>query len=114
MLTASGVENVTKEAVERALKTIMDDKHYELKAKSVIPKFTSKSIKIDTKVATITISPQDLRYIKQVSFQGKRCIMIEVDEDAVIEGFTLSTEPVLEKAEWRDKSFWMGFRYLHQ
>ncbi|HWO55068.1 MAG TPA: DUF4317 domain-containing protein [Paenibacillus cookii] len=99
VLTASGVDNVTKEAVERAFETIVDDKNYELKAKSVIPKFTSKSIKIDTKVATITISPQDLRYIKQVSFQGKRCIMIEVDEDAVIEGFTLTTETLLEKAE---------------
>ncbi|KHF26897.1 hypothetical protein CM49_06691 [Paenibacillus sp. P1XP2] len=99
VLTASGVENVTKEAVERAFETIVDDKNYELKANSVIPKFTSKSIKIDTKVATITISPQDLRYIKQVSFQGKRCIMIEVDEDAVIEGFTLTTETLLEKAD---------------
>ncbi|WP_136608780.1 DUF4317 domain-containing protein [Paenibacillus dokdonensis] len=99
VLTASGVDNVTKEAVERAFETIVDDKNYELKANSVIPKFTSKSIKIDTKVATITISPQDLRYIKQVSFQGKRCIMIEVDEDAVIEGFTLNTETLLEKAE---------------
>ncbi|KAF9124829.1 hypothetical protein BGX30_000780 [Mortierella sp. GBA39] len=99
VLTASGVDNVTKEAVERAFETIADDKNYELKANSVIPKFTSKSIKIETKVATITISPQDLRYIKQVSFQGKRCIMIEVDEDAVIEGFTLTTETLLEKAE---------------
>ncbi|MWV47115.1 DUF4317 family protein [Paenibacillus sp. HJL G12] len=99
VLTASGVDNVTKEAVERAFETIVDDKNYEMKASSVIPKFTSKSIKIDTKVATITISPQDLRYIKQVSFQGKRCIMIEVDEDAVIEGFTLTTETLLERAD---------------
>lgn len=99
VLTASGVDNVTKEAVERAFETIVDDKNYELKANSVIPKFTSKSIKIETKVATITISPQDLRYIKQVSFQGKRCIMIEVDKDAVIEGFTLTTETLLEKAD---------------
>jgi len=92
VLTASDVENVTKEAVERVFETIVDDKNYELKAKSVIPKFTSKSIKIDTKVATI-ISPQDLRYI------NRRCIMIEVDEDAVIEGFTLSTGTILEKAD---------------
>lgn len=92
MLTGSGIENVTKEKVERAFETIVDDRNFELKATSVIPKFTSKSIKIDTKVATITISPQDLRYVRQVNYQGKRCIMIEVDEDAVIEGFTLNTE----------------------
>lgn len=92
VLAASGVENVTAEKVERAFETVVDDKYYEMKASSVIPKFTSKSIKIETKVATITVSPQDLRYVKQVNYQGKRCIMIEVDEDVVIEGFTLSTE----------------------
>ncbi|MEC0329387.1 DUF4317 domain-containing protein [Paenibacillus macerans] len=92
MLTVSGVDNVTTEKVELAFQTIVDDKNYEIKASSVIPKFTSKSIKIDTKIATISISPQDLKYVRQVNYQGKRCILIEVDEDAVIEGFTLSTE----------------------
>lgn len=92
VLTVSGIENVTPEKVERAFETIVDDKNYELKASSVMPKYTSKSIKIDTKVATISVSPQDLKYVKQVNYQGKRCIMIEVDEDVVIEGFTLSTE----------------------
>jgi hypothetical protein len=92
MLTVSGVENVTVEKVERAFQTVVDDKNYEIKASSVMPKFTSKSIKIETKVATISVSPQDLKYVRQVSHQGKRCILIEVDEDAVIEGFTLITE----------------------
>ncbi|KOR87810.1 DUF4317 domain-containing protein [Paenibacillus solani] len=92
VLTVSGVENVTAEKVERAFETIIDDRNYELKANSVMPKFTSKSIKINTKVATISVSPQDLKYVKQVNYQGRRCIMIEVDEDAVIEGFTLATE----------------------
>lgn len=66
VLTVSGVENVTTEKVQRAFETIVDDKNYEMKASSVIPKFTSKSIKIDTKVATISVSPQDLRRHKQV------------------------------------------------
>lgn len=92
VLAASGVENVTAEKVELAFETVIDDKFYEMKASSVIPKYTTKSIKIDTKVATISVSPQDLRYVKQVNYQGKRCIMIEVDEEVVIEGFTLSTE----------------------
>ncbi|MBB3114564.1 hypothetical protein FHS18_006685 [Paenibacillus phyllosphaerae] len=92
ILTASGVEDVTTEKVELAFQSVIDDKHYEIKANSVMPKYTSKSIKIETKVATISISPQDLRYVRQVNYQGKRCIMIEVDEDAVIEGFTLTTE----------------------
>ena len=67
-----------------------------MKATSVMPKFTSKSIKIETKVATISVSPQDLRYVKQVNFQGKRCIMIEVDEDVAIEGFTLASETLIQ------------------
>ncbi|WP_426454162.1 DUF4317 domain-containing protein [Paenibacillus sp. S-38] len=92
VLTVSGVEDVTSEKVEQAFQTVVDDRNFELKASSVIPKFTSKSIKIDTKVATISVSPQDLRYVRQVNYHGKRCILIEVDEDAVIEGFTLSTE----------------------
>ncbi|AIQ56220.1 MULTISPECIES: DUF4317 domain-containing protein [Paenibacillus] len=92
VLKASGVEEVTMEKVERAFETIVDNKNYEMKASSVIPKFTSKSIKIDTKVASITVSPQDLKYVRQVNYQGKRCILIEIDEDAVIEGFTLMSE----------------------
>lgn len=92
VLKVSGVENVTTDKVQRAFETIVDDKNYEMKASSVIPKFTTKSIKIDTKVATISVSPQDLRYVKQVNFQGKRCLMIEIDEDVMIEGFTLATE----------------------
>jgi hypothetical protein len=92
VLTASGLEDVNIEKVERAFQQVADDVRYELKASNVIPKFTSKSIKIDTKVATITISPQDLMYVKQVNYKGKRCLLIEVDEDAVIEGFTMKTE----------------------
>jgi hypothetical protein len=92
VLTASGVENVSREKVQYAFETVVDDKNYELKANSVMPKFTSKSIKIETKIATISVSPQDLRYVKQVNYKGKRCLLIEVDEDVVIEGFTLSTE----------------------
>ncbi|MFB9328280.1 DUF4317 domain-containing protein [Paenibacillus aurantiacus] len=92
LLMASGVEDVTTEKVEQAFQTVVDDRNYEIKASSVVPKFTSKSIKIDTKIATITVSPQDLKYVKQVNFQGRRCLLIEVDEDVAIEGFTLATE----------------------
>lgn len=97
VLTASGIEDLTTEKVERAFETIVDNKNYEMKATSVMPKFTSKSIKIETKVATISVSPQDLRYVKQVNYQGRRCIMIEVDEDVVIEGFTLNTEKLINE-----------------
>ncbi len=92
VLTASGVQQVTAEKVEQAFQQVTDNAQYELKAASVMPKFTTKSIKINTKVANITISPQDLQYVRQVNYQGKRCLMIEIDEEAVIEGFTMKTE----------------------
>lgn len=92
VLVASGVEEVDTGKVERAFVEVTDNRNYELKASNVIPKFNTKSIKINTKVATIAISPEDLRYVKQVNYKGRRCILIEVDEDTVIEGFTLKTE----------------------
>lgn len=92
VLKMSGLEDVNTEKVESSFKKIIDDDKYEIKANSILPKFTSKSIKINTKIANISISPQDLRYVKQVQLSGKRYLMIEVEEDTVIEGFTMIPE----------------------
>ncbi|WP_203247789.1 DUF4317 domain-containing protein [Sporosarcina beigongshangi] len=96
VLKASGVKDVSSEKVERAFQTVIEDKTYEMQASHIIPSYTSKSIKIETKVANIAISPQDLRYVRQVTVNGKRCILIEVEEDTVIEGFTLLPEELEE------------------
>ena len=96
VLKASGVKDVGTEKVERAFQKVIDDKTYEMKASHIVPSYTSKSIKIQTKVANIAISPQDLRYVRQVNVNGKRCILIEVEEDTMIEGFTLLPEELLE------------------
>ena len=92
VLRASGLGDVSTEKVEMAFRKVIDDDTYELKASHVVPSYTSKSIKIETKVANIAISPQDLRYVRQVNVNGKRCILIEVEEDTMIEGFTLLSE----------------------
>ncbi|GGC98510.1 hypothetical protein GCM10007216_31620 [Thalassobacillus devorans] len=91
VLTRSGAQ-VEAEKVKDAFQKITDDGAYELKASSIVPKYKSKSIKINTKVANIAISPQDLQFVKQVNHQGKRYIMIEVEEDAEIEGFKMLPE----------------------
>src|SRR5699024_5319665 len=78
LLTVSGVEDVQTEEVETAFKTVIDDEKFELKANNVLPKYTSKSIKIKTKVADVAISPQDLKYVRQVVHDGKLNLMIEV------------------------------------
>ncbi len=99
VLKMSGLEDINTEKVELAFKNVIDDDMYEIKATSVVPKYNSKSIKINTKVANISISPQDLRYVKQVHLSGKRYLMIEVEEDTVIEGFTMIPEAFAEKVE---------------
>ena len=96
VLKASGVKDVSIEKVERAFQQVVEDKNYEMKASHIVPSYASKSIKINTKVANIAISPQDLRYVKQVNYNGKRCILIEVEEDTMIEGFKLLSEDLLE------------------
>ncbi|WP_088007187.1 DUF4317 domain-containing protein [Indiicoccus explosivorum] len=89
VLKASGVKDVDTEKVEMAFQQVVDDKNYEMKAKHIVPSYASKSIKISTKVADIKISPQDLRYVKEVNYNGKRCLLIEVEEDTMISGFKL-------------------------
>ncbi len=88
ILTVSGVEDVSTSKVEHAFKAVVDDENHEFKASSLVP----KNIKIETKIANVTISPQDLKYIKYITFEGKRCLLLEVDEDVVVEGFRLESE----------------------
>ncbi|MEH7308525.1 DUF4317 domain-containing protein [Neobacillus drentensis] len=88
ILTVSGVENVETAKVEHAFKSVLDDENHEFKASSLVP----KSIKINTKVADVSISPKDLKNVKYIMYQGKRCLLLEIDEDVVVEGFRLESE----------------------
>ena len=99
VLKVSGVEDVDEEKVETAFKTVIDDEKYELKAKNVLPKYRSKSIKIKTKVADIAISPEDLKFVRQVVVDGKLCLLLEVEENTVIEGFEMIPEKVFGNEE---------------
>ncbi|WP_407270311.1 DUF4317 domain-containing protein [Radiobacillus sp. PE A8.2] len=99
VLKMSGIEEIDTEKVKSSFQRVVDDEQYELKASSIIPKYNSKSIKIDTKLAKISISPQDLKFVRQVHLSGKRYLMIEVEEDTVIEGFRMIPEAFANKAE---------------
>lgn len=99
VLKISGVEDVTEEQVETAFQKVVDDDKYELKASSIVPNYTSKSIKIKTKVTNISISPEDLKYVRQVNIDGKRCLLIEVDDETMIDGFKLIPEATLNPLE---------------
>ncbi|WP_291633937.1 DUF4317 family protein [Clostridium sp.] len=66
---------------------------YDFKINNIVPEFNSKSIKITSEIANITVTPKDLNSVKQVrNKDGRRCLLIEIDEDIVIEGFKLETE----------------------
>ncbi|MEH7237889.1 DUF4317 domain-containing protein [Bacillus sp. JJ1562] len=88
ILKVSGVENVDTAKVEHAFKTVIDDEHHEFKATNLVP----KTIKINTKVAKLSLSPKDLKHVKYIMYQGKRCLLLEIDEDVVVEGLTLETK----------------------
>ncbi|OCA84209.1 hypothetical protein A8F94_15955 [Bacillus sp. FJAT-27225] len=88
ILHDSGVKDVSTEKVEFAFKNVLDNEKKEMKATSLVP----KSIKINTKVATVTLSPEDLKNVRYVTHNGKRCLLLEIDEEAVVEGFQLETE----------------------
>lgn len=99
VLKSSGVENIDTEMVETAFERVIDDKNYELKASNIVPKFTSKSIKVKTKVADLSISPPELRHVRQVQLNGKLFLMIELEENTVIEGFEIVPEALFHKVE---------------
>ncbi|HEY8889626.1 MAG TPA: DUF4317 family protein [Clostridium sp.] len=66
---------------------------YDFKINNIVPEFNSKSIKITSDIATITLTPKDLNSVKQVrNKDGRRCLLIEIEEDIFIEGFKLETE----------------------
>lgn len=92
VLQSSGIEDVETEKVEAAFKKITDDERFELKANNVMPKYNTKSIKVQTKVADLKLSPQELRYVRQMRIDGKLCLVIELEESTVIEGFEMLTE----------------------
>jgi len=88
ILTVSGVEDVDTEKVEHAFKSVVADEKHEFKASSLVP----KNIKISTEVANISISPKDLKNIRYITYEGKRCLLVEINEDVVVEGFRLESE----------------------
>ncbi len=88
ILTVSGVEDVDTAKVEHAFKAVVDDEKHEFKASSLIP----KKIKINTSVADVSINPKELNRVKYIMYQGKRCLLLEIDEDVILEGFRLESE----------------------
>ncbi|EFG88617.1 hypothetical protein CLCAR_1362 [Clostridium carboxidivorans P7] len=92
VLKESGIENT--EVVKSAFEELCGS-DYEFKVKNIVPDFKSKSIKIENENTNITITPRDLSSIKQIKDKrGRKCLLIELNEDVQINGFKLETEEV--------------------
>ncbi|MFD1851688.1 DUF4317 domain-containing protein [Oceanobacillus bengalensis] len=87
ILAVSGVEDIDTEKVKNAFQTVIDDEKHSFKAGNLIP----KTIKINTEVANLALSPKDLKNIKYITYNGKRCLLIEINDDVIVEGFQLDT-----------------------
>lgn len=89
ILENSGIEKLDN--LDKYYEDILGDTNYALKTTSIVPNYTSKSIKLSNSVANVAISPKELNSIKQIVRNGKKCLLIELDEDVNVEGFILES-----------------------
>lgn len=87
ILSSSGVENIDSEKVKETFQTIFEDEQHAFKAESLLP----KKIKINTELAKIAISPEHLKKVKYITYEGKRCLLLEIEDGVEIEGFQLDS-----------------------
>lgn len=99
----SGLQQIEESKVKEALLSVTEDSQYEMKAENTIPNYTTKSLKIKTKIANFSLRPQDLDYIRQVKYNGKTYMMIELDEESAIDGFELIAEAKLKEASYKEE-----------
>lgn len=89
ILSVSGVENIDTEKVKETLQTVFDNEQHEFQAHSVLP----KKVKISTEIANLSLSPEHLKNVKYITHNGKRCLLIEIEDGVEIEGFQLESSP---------------------
>ena len=93
ILLSSGVEEVSQ--LEASFEEFCGSK-YDFRIENVVPDLKSKSIKILSDIADITINPMNLGLIKQFkNKEGKSCIVIEINDDVIINGLKLETEDMI-------------------
>lgn len=89
ILSSSGVEDIDTEKVKNTLQTIFDDEQHAFKADTLLP----KKVKIKSEMAKMSIDPQHLKNVKYITYEGKRCLLLEIEDDVEIEGFQLESAP---------------------
>ena len=92
ILKNSGVPESAISKVGDAYTEIIGEDNYLFKANNLCPDFESKSIKINQSHASISIRPKDIKNMRQIVQNGKKCLLIEIDESLELDGFTLIPE----------------------
>lgn len=94
ILRDKGVDEQNVLQVEKVVSDKVGQTSLDFNIDNVIPKGSSKSVKIKTLDADVSISGSNLNKIKQVKKNGKVCLMIELNqgEEVEVEGFNLETE----------------------
>lgn len=93
VLKENGIEDT--ERIELAIEEVTGNRNSDFKVQNIVPDMKTKSIKIDNENMSITLAPKDLKNIKQVrNSKGNKCLLIELTEDIVIDGFTIETEEI--------------------
>ena len=69
----------------------IDREDFDFKVDNIVPQ-KSKAIKIKNNNVEISLSAKELSKIKQVNNKGRKCLVIELEDDIDIEGFKLENE----------------------
>src|SRR5699024_12538243 len=88
-VTSSGVEDIDTEKVKNTLQTVFDDEQHTFKADTLLP----KKVKIKSDMGKMSSDPQHLKNVKYITYEGKRCLLLEIEDDVEIEGFQLESAP---------------------
>ncbi|MBL4935230.1 DUF4317 family protein [Clostridium sp. YIM B02515] len=99
VISLNDVKNIVKDIDSKDIEILESafeetcGKDYEFNITNILPASNAKSVKIWNDNISINMNPKNLNGIKQVkSENGTRCLVIELDDDVVIEGFKLKTE----------------------
>lgn len=90
VLSVSGIANIDSAQVKETFKTVFDNEQHTFNAGSLLP----KKVNIKTDIAKISLDPTHLKNVKYITHEGKRCLLIEIEDGVEIEGFELESSPL--------------------
>ena len=79
VLAGSGIDDERIEKLEEAYEATIGNSNFDFKVDNILPDLKSKSVKIESEKASISIVPGALSKIKQIKNKhGKKCLLIKI------------------------------------